>query len=94
MVHKVIFKDMEIIKVTSREFRDNQKSFFELAESGKRIIITRGKKTAFTITPIEDKDLYFTPEMLETIDRSLQEVAEGKVVVLTEELKHELFGNL
>ena len=84
---------MTIIQITSREFRQKQKSFFDLADKGEQIIINRGKKKAYTLTPVEDDDLYFTPKMLAKIDRSLQEIKEGKVQTLTPELSEELFGN-
>ncbi len=85
---------MAIVQVTSREFRDKQASLFSLADKGEKIVIRRGKKTAYILTPVSDEDLYFTPKMLEKIDQVLQEVKEGKVRTLTPELREELFGNL
>lgn len=74
---------MAVIQVTSREFRDKQRNMFDLADQGEKVIIRRGKKQAYILTPIEDDDLYFTPETLERIDRSLQEAKEGKVTRIT-----------
>lgn len=85
---------MAIVQVTSREFREKQASLFNLADKGEKIIIKRGKKTAYILTPVGDDDLFFTPKMLEKIDQVLQEVKEGKVRTLTPELREELFGNL
>lgn len=70
---------MAIIQITSREFRDKQASVFELADKGEKIIIRRGKRKAYTLTPVNDDDLYFSPAMLEKIDKSLQEAKEGKI---------------
>lgn len=85
---------MSVLNVSSREFRDKQASLFNLADKGERIVIRRGKKKAYTLTPIDDEDLYFTANMLEKIDNILLEVKKGKVKTLTPELKKELFGNL
>jgi hypothetical protein len=70
---------MAILEVTSRQFRDKQKDIFDLADKGEKVVIKRGKKQAYTLTPIDDDDLYFTSEMLEKIDRSIQQAKEGKV---------------
>jgi hypothetical protein len=70
---------MAILEITSRQFRDKQKDIFELADKGEKVIIKRGRKQAYTLTPVDEHDLYFTPKMLEKIDRSLQQAKEGKV---------------
>ncbi len=76
---------MAILEVTSRQFRDKQKDFFDLADKGQKIIIKRGKKQAYVLIPISDDDLYFTPEMLAKIDLSLQEAKEGKIRTVNNE---------
>jgi hypothetical protein len=85
---------MAVLEVTSRQFREKQKSFFDMADSGAQVVIRRGRKQAYTLTPVDEDDLYFTPEMLAKIDRAIQQAKEGKVVRLTPELRNELFGNL
>ena len=71
-------KDMAIIQFSTREFRERQASILDLADKGQNIVIRRGNK-AYTLTPITEEDLCFTPEILERIDESLQQVKEGKV---------------
>ena len=85
---------MPLLEVTSREFREKQKSFFERADQGDKIIIKRGKKQSYVLTPIDENDLYFTPEMLAKIDQSIQEIKEGQFtrVETKEELKKFLNG--
>lgn len=83
---------MAILQITSREFRAKQKAMFDLADKGERIVIKRGKKQAYLLTPISDDDLFFTSEMLEKIDKALQQAKEGKVRKLTPELQKELLG--
>ncbi len=70
---------MAVLRITSREFRDKQKSFLDLADKGEQIIIRRGKKKAYTITPVNDMDPFFTPEMLAKIDKSVEEAKDGKL---------------
>ncbi len=83
---------MAVLQVTSREFRDKQKAIFDLADKGEKVVIKRGKKQAYVLTPVSDDDLFFTPEMLEKIDKAVQQVKEGKVRKLTPELQKELLG--
>jgi hypothetical protein len=86
---------MAIIQTTSRQFRDKQKDFFELADKGERVIIRRGKKQAYLLTPIDDEDIYFTPAMLDKINKSIEQVKEGKVTKIeTEEELDQFLDNL
>lgn len=75
-----IFDKMKII--STREFRDNQKSYFELAER-ERVIIHRGKnKKPVLLTPIEESsesDLYFSDsDVLESIRRGIEDAKAGR----------------
>ncbi|MBC7418154.1 MAG: hypothetical protein H7325_08380 [Pedobacter sp.] len=54
---------MAIIETTSRQFRERQKDFFDIADNGEKIVIKRGSKKAYGLTPVEEDDLYFTPQM-------------------------------
>ena len=63
---------MAIVEVTSRQFRDKQKNFFDLADAGKQIVIKRGRKQSYVLTPVNEDDLYFTPEMEAKIERANQ----------------------
>ena len=65
---------MRIIETTSRQFRDKQKDFFDMADNGEKIVIKRGKKQAYVLTPVSDDDLYFSPEMIKRIKDSVKEV--------------------
>ncbi len=85
---------MSVVQVTSRQFRDHQKEFLDMVAEGVHVIIKRGKQ-AFTIAPVSDDDLYFTPEMLKKIDRSIQQIKEGKgITVSSKEELRALFDNI
>jgi hypothetical protein len=76
---------MAALEVTSRQFRDNQKTFFDLADEGKQIIIKRGRKKSYVLSPVQEDDLYFTPQMLERIDRALEQIEHGECTVINSE---------
>jgi Phd_YefM. len=81
----------QIIQVSSREFRANQKDYFELADNGIQIILRRGRKQAYILTPVDDEDLFLSPALQERINRSLQEIKEGKTKSYTlDELRNRM----
>ena len=73
---------MAVIEVTSREFRERQKSYFDLADKGEKVILKRGKKQAYVLVPLSEDDLFFTPQMLKKIDQAVEQIKEGKGIVV------------
>lgn len=71
---------MAIVETTSRQFRERQKDFFELADKGEKVVIRRGRKQTYVLTPVSEDDLYFTPEMIQRIKDAQQEIKEGKFI--------------
>ena len=84
----------EILEITSRQFREEQRKYFDLADNGTQIVLKRGRKKAYVLIPLDDEDMYFTPTMLEKIERSLEQAKTGNVTRVTtkEELKSFLDG--
>lgn len=82
-----------MIKVSSREFRQNQKKYFDKVDAGEQIIIHRGKNKAYALTAISKDDVYFNAEMIDKIKRSVQQAADDETVRIStsEEIK-ELLG--
>jgi len=74
-------KDMLVI--SSRELRQNQKMYFEKADQGEQIIIQRGKDKAYALTPVNEDDIYFNAEMVAKIKQSINQVEQGKVKKVT-----------
>lgn len=84
-----------MIIVSSREFRDKQKSYLDRVDEGAEILIRRGKNKSYKIVPVKEDDTLMSKEdFFAMIDRSLEEVEQGKVTRLTPELREELFGDL
>lgn len=59
------------------------------ADNGEQIIVQRGKNKAYSITPVTEDDLYFSPQMLAKIKVSIKQAEEGKASTVRgrEELK-------
>ena len=82
-----------MLVISSREFRQNQKKYFEKADKGEHIIVQRGKDKAYALTPISEDDMYFTAEMVEKIKQSILEVQKGETrKISTPDEINELLG--
>jgi prevent-host-death family protein len=66
-----------MIVISSREFRQNQKEYFERVDKGEQIIVQRGKDKAYALTPVSGEDMYFNAKMVEKIKRSISEIKLG-----------------
>jgi len=82
-----------MLVISSREFRQNQKKYFEKVDKGEHIIVQRGKDKAYALTPVSEEDMYFSAEMISKIKQSLLEVKKGEVrKVSTSKEVSELLG--
>ena len=73
-----------MLVVSSREFRDRQKSYLDKVDSGMEILIQRGGTKSYKITAVSDDDTFMSKkEFFAKIDRSLQEIEEGKFTRIT-----------
>lgn len=79
--------------ISSREFRQNQRLYFEKADKGEQIIVQRGKDKSYALTPVGEDDLYFNAEMVKKIKKSIAQAKKGKVTTISssKEIK-ELLG--
>lgn len=82
-----------MLVISSREFRQNQKLYFERVDKGEHIIVQRGKDKSYALTPVSEDDMYFNSEMLKRIKQSILEVKNGetKTISTSEEIS-ELLG--
>ncbi|MDR1130093.1 MAG: hypothetical protein LBK96_03845 [Prevotellaceae bacterium] len=72
---------MTALEITAKEFQEKQKSFFEIADTGRQIIIKKGRKQAYSLAPVEEDGFVVTPEIMERIEKSRQQFREGRVTV-------------
>lgn len=68
-----------MLVISSREFRQNQRLYFEKVDQGEQIIVQRGKDKSYALTPVSEDDLYFNAEMVKRIKKSLKEAEKGNV---------------
>lgn len=69
-----------MLVISSREFRENQKKYFDSVDSGEQVIVQRGKDKAYKLVPITNDDACMSEsEFYEKIDRSIQQAKEGKI---------------
>jgi prevent-host-death family protein len=66
-----------MLVISSREFRQNQKKYFDRADQGEQIIVQRGKDKAYVLTPVKEADMYFNAEMINRIKQSIEEIKNG-----------------
>lgn len=50
--------------ISSREFRDNQKKYFDLVDQNLQVIVQRGKNKAYILTPVGEIDRLSVNEVL------------------------------
>lgn len=73
----------DMLVISSREFRQNQRLYFEKADKGEQIIVQRGKDKAYALTPVNDDDVYFSAEMIKKIKLSAEQAKNKEVKRIT-----------
>jgi len=65
--------------ISSREFRDQQKKYFDLADQNEQIIVQRGKDKAYVIVPLNESDrLSVNNELIQIVQDAEAEYAKHK----------------
>ena len=82
-----------MLVISSREFRQNQRMYFDKADEGIQIIVQRGKDKSYALTPVGENDLYFNQEMVKKVKESLEQARKGQVKAITSAVEiKELLG--
>jgi antitoxin YefM len=68
-----------MLVISSREFRQNQKQYFDKVDKGEQIIVQRGKDKSYRLTPITNDDMYFNKKMLARIKESILELDKSEL---------------
>jgi hypothetical protein len=55
MVHK--FKNATMRIITSREFRENQKKYFDMVDNKEQVIVKRSRSRAYKLIPVTEDDM-------------------------------------
>jgi antitoxin YefM len=82
--HWYIKKQRFMVIVSSREFRDNQKKYFDLVDHDEQVIIQRGKDKSYILSPLTEIDRMSTnPELIAKVLKAEKEIAKGNVINLS-----------
>jgi len=69
--------------VSSREFRDNQKKYFDLVDNNNQVIVKRSKNKAYVLTPVSDADrLSVNPMLIQIILQAESELKKGESTII------------
>lgn len=83
----------DMLVISSREFRQNQKLFLNLVDNNEQVVIHRGKDKAYKIVPVIPEDICMTEvEFYNKIDNSIRQAENGQVTHLSLEKQKELLG--
>ena len=77
--------------INTKEFRANQKKYFDLAIK-EDVIIRRGRKQAFILVPLDGDEYTITPELQARIDKAKEQHEKGNFVRCS--TKEELHAHL
>ena len=73
-----------MVFVSSREFRANQKKYFDLAKSNTVVIMSRTHGN-YKLVPVSDNDMLIDSETLQAkINRGIAEYEQGKATAMAE----------
>jgi len=68
-----------MLVVSSREFREKQKSYLDKVDAGMELLIQRGKNKAYKVIAVSDDDTLMSKEdFFAKIDRAVKEIEDGK----------------
>lgn len=49
-----------MLVISSREFRENQKKYFDSVDNGEQVIVQRGKDRSYKLVPVTEHDVCMT----------------------------------
>ncbi len=79
--------------ISSREFRQNQRLYFDKVDQGEQIIVQRGSNKSYVLVPVSEDDLYFNAAMVARIKASIKESSSGELKkISTSKELNELLG--
>ncbi len=82
-----------MLVISSREFRDNQKKYLDLADEDEHIIIQRGKNKAYVLSPVSGGDRFLMdPKVKEHILKGIAQHKAGQTTRVDPEDFDKLLG--
>ena len=72
-----------MLVVSSREFRENQKKYFDLVDDNNQVVVTRSKHKAYVLVSLGDKDrLSANPELIKVVRQAESELKRGESITI------------
>jgi len=72
-----------MVIISSREFRDHLKKYFDLVDQNEQVIVQRGKDKAYVLVPVNDVDrLSVNEELIQTVQEAEAELSYGKTTLV------------
>jgi antitoxin YefM len=82
-----------MLVISSREFRDNQKKYLDMADNNEHIIIQRGKDKAYVLSPVGEGDQFLMdPKVKKYIMEGISQHKAGKTTAIAPEDFDKLLG--
>ena len=82
-----------MLVISSREFRENQKKYFDLVDQKEQVIVQRGKNKSYALIPIDETVKYLSePEIRDRLDQSIEEAKKGELTTIKPEDISQLLG--
>jgi cell fate regulator YaaT (PSP1 superfamily) len=82
-----------MLVISSREFRENQKKYFDLIDQKEQVIVQRGKNKSYALVPIDETVKYFSePGIMERLEQSIEEAKRGDLITVNPEKIAQLLG--
>lgn len=69
---------MAITEVNVRDFPKDLKALLDQVDAGVTIVLCRGNSRRYTLLPVRDEDLDFTPEMHASIKKAMEDIKRGE----------------
>jgi len=67
--------------ISSREFRDQQRKYFDLVDQNEQVIVQRGKDKAYVIVPLNDVDrLSVNDQLIQNVQEAEAEYSKAKTI--------------
>ena len=72
-----------MLVVSSREFRDRQKSYLDKVDAGMEILIQRGLSKSYKVSAVKEDDTLMSKEVFfAKIDQAVKDIEDGKGIVI------------
>lgn len=72
--------------ISTREFREKQRMYFDLVDKNEQVIVQRGKNKSYALTLITESDRYFSdPDISNRILHSIEQANRGELTTLPKE---------